>query len=433
MILTIARLALAVTLLVAAAYYRFPLLVVGRSWMLAGLVVLPPLLVVWEVLRRRKGGGRWRSRVGLVALLTAIAALTTTLVIETRFQWMCREVLAAEPERLARLGRHVLVGYRSADEIRALVRHRAIAGVFLTARNVLGKDAAAIRREMESFRELRQHTGEPPLWIASDEEGGPVSRLSPPLHRQSPLSSLAEPCGRDRVACEELAGAYGEFQGLGLAALGVNLNFAPVIDLDHHVSNPDDRYSRISQRAISSDPAVVAAVADAYCLALAKTGVHCTLKHFPGLGRVWGDTHLGPARLDATPADLAASDWIPFRKLMAAVGRFTMLAHVRLMAIDPERPASISKRVVTELLRGAWGHDGPLVTDDFSMLAIHRSRPGTGGAAVEALNAGVDLVLVSYDADQFYVVMSALLRADREGRLDPEALRRSEARLRAAQ
>jgi beta-N-acetylhexosaminidase len=429
MLFILLRLACAALLLVAATYHRVSLLVVGRAWMLASLLVLPSLLIGYQVARRRLPGGRWRARIGFLAMLLAGAALTTTLVIEARYRWMRHAVLAAEPERLARLGRHVVVGYLSTDEVRALIGKRGIGGVFITARNVQGKDAAAIRQEVDSFQAIRRSTGEPPLWIASDQEGGPVSRLSPPLHRQSPASSLAEPCARDPRACDELATAFGEVQGTGLSALGVNLNFAPVVDLDHHVVNPDDRYSRISQRAISSNPTVVAAVAEPYCRALEKKGVRCTLKHFPGLGRVWGDTHLGGAQLDTPLAELASSDWLPFRALMRAPDRFAMLAHVKLMAIDPERPASISKRVVAGLLRGEWGYDGPIVTDDFSMMAIQQSRSGAGGAAVEALNAGVDLVLVSYDPDQYYAVMYALLRADRDGRLDGERLRRSEARL----
>jgi beta-N-acetylhexosaminidase len=426
------RFALASLLLVASANYRIPLLVVGRSWMLGGLLGGSSLLIAYQVLRRRSLRGRATALVGLVALLVATGALGTTLAIEARFQWMRHQVLATEPQRLARLGRHLMVGYLSADEVRTLVQKRAIGGVFVTARNVHDKDAAAVRRELDSFQEVRRRTGEPPLWIASDQEGGAVSRLSPPLARQPPLSTLAELCGRDLVACEQAAQRYGALQGRALAELGVNLNFAPVVDVDHHVVNPHDKYTRISQRAIASDPAVVARVADAYCSALGRAGVHCTLKHFPGLGRVFADTHLEPARLDATPSELAESDWLPFRTLMRAPDRFTMLAHVRLTAIDPVHPVSVSKRVVTDLLRGEWGYDGVLVTDDFSMMAIYRSRPGAGGGAVQALNAGVDLVLVSYDADQYYSVMYALLRADRAGGIDREALRRSEARLQRA-
>jgi beta-N-acetylhexosaminidase len=109
-----------------------------------------------------------------------------------------------------------------------------------------------------------------------------------------------------------------------------------------------------------------------------------------------------------------------------------MLGHARLMALDKARPASFSETVVKGLLRENWKHDGVLITDDFSMGAVTLSREGAAGGAIEALNAGVDLVLVSYDPDQYFYVMDALLKADRDGRLRPEALQASDARLRRA-
>jgi beta-N-acetylhexosaminidase len=160
--------------------------------------------------------------------------------------------------------------------------------------------------------------------------------------------------------------------------------------------------------------------------------VHCTLKHFPGLGRVFDDTHKVTAELDASTAELEASDWMPFRHLKPEDAAFTMLGHARLMALDSARPASFSETVVKGLLRENWKHDGVLITDDFSMGAVTLSREGPAGGAIEALNAGVDLVLVSYDPDQYFYIMDALLKADRDGRLRAEALQASDARLRRA-
>jgi beta-N-acetylhexosaminidase len=108
---------------------------------------------------------------------------------------------------------------------------------------------------------------------------------------------------------------------------------------------------------------------------------------------------------------------------------FTMLGHVTLTALDREHPVSFSQAVVASLLRGDWHYDGILITDDFSMDAVYRSRGGIADAAVAAINAGVDLVLVSYDTDQYFAVMHGLLAAERDGRLKPEALRQSDERL----
>jgi beta-N-acetylhexosaminidase len=129
------------------------------------------------------------------------------------------------------------------------------------------------------------------------------------------------------------------------------------------------------------------------------------------------------------PRELASSDWLPFRALMRRDDVIVMLGHARLTALDRERPVSFSRAVVHGLLRTDWGYDGVLITDDFSMGAVTRSREGIGGGSVEALNAGVDLILVSYDPDQFYLVMHALIRAARAGALRADALAESDRRL----
>jgi beta-N-acetylhexosaminidase len=221
-------------------------------------------------------------------------------------------------------------------------------------------------------------------------------------------------------------------QGRALAEIGINLNFAPVVDLDHGLVNPDDWFTHVHQRAISSDPEIVTIAAGAYCDGLREAGVHCTLKHFPGLGRVFADTHLSGATLEVAPSELEQSDWVPFRALMAQPDAFTMLGHVTLTAIDRERPVSFSQAAVATLLRGNWHYGGVLVTDDFGMGAVYRNRDGIAEAAVAAINAGVDLVLVSYDTDQFYPIMHGLLAAERDGRVQPEALWQSDERLNRA-
>jgi len=201
-----------------------------------------------------------------------------------------------------------------------------------------------------------------------------------------------------------------------------------VIDLNYEVVNPNDRYTRIRNRAISADPAIVTEIAGEYCAGLQQAAVQCTLKHFPGIGRVFEDTHVESADLKAALSDLERSDWIPFRTLMTD-SAVTILSHVRLSAIDARRPVSFSQAVVSGLLRRNWAYQGLLITDDFSMRAVHSSNDGLPQASVAALNAGVDLILVSYDPDQYFTIMDALLTADREGRLDRDALTQSEVRI----
>jgi beta-N-acetylhexosaminidase len=424
------KLLAALALVPLAVDWRSPLLAAVRPWALMGLIGIPLSLILAEIrtLRSLHCGQRVLKVLGMLGLAAAILVLTSTLALEARFQWACYRVLHADPGRLERLGRHMIVGYHDVAEARELVRLRGIAGVFLSARNVRGKSVAEIRQEIRSFQDLRHEQGLPPLWVATDQEGGDVSRLSPPLTRLPALSKVVARCA-DMAQCQQAVRSLAGTQGRELAGIGVNLNFAPVVDINYHVVSPSDRFTRIFDRAISSDPEVVAQVAAWYCAGLEKAGVRCTLKHFPGLGRVIGDTHLSCAALPASVAELNETDWVPFRILMRQTGAFTMLGHVRLTAIDGRRPASASPAVIAGILRGEWKHDGVLITDDFSMHAVYRSSGGMDNGSITALNAGVDLILVSWDSDQYYRVMYALLNADEEGKLDRAVLQRSDGRL----
>jgi beta-N-acetylhexosaminidase len=424
----IVRLAVAALLLPFALDWRSPLLASVRPSALAFLIIVPLALIVAGVLALRRSGKPMLRALDGLALLAAAAALVSTAALEARFHLIRNQVLNGDVAALERIGRHLVVGYSDLDELHALIRRRAIAGVFLSAGNVHGLSVGDVKRRIDATQAIRRDQHLPPLWIAADQEGGDVARLSPPLPRPPRIADILarHPNPADGIAAVRQSARE---QGRALADLGVNLNFAPVVDLDRGLVNPNDRFTRIHQRAISNDPAIVTAAAAAYCDGLHETGVRCTLKHFPGLGRVLADTHLGGANLDVAPSELEQSDWLPFRTLMGRPDAFTMLGHVTLTALDPNRPVSFSGPAVARLLRGDWHYRGVLITDDFSMGAVYRSRDGIAEAAVAALNTGIDLVLVSFDTDQSYPVMHGLLAADREGRLQPEALRQSDERL----
>jgi beta-N-acetylhexosaminidase len=428
--LTILLPLIALAILQFALDWRSPLLVAVRVWALIGLIGLPVLLIVAQIWALRTSDPKQRVLrvISVLGLLAAAVALTSTLYLESRFRWMRHQALHSEPVQLEKLGRHVIVGFRSIAEVRELVRLRAIAGVFISGHNVRGKTIPEVRKQVQSLQRIRQEQGLPPLWIATDQEGGVVSRLSPPLTSLPRISEIVERHA-DLAEREQVIRQFAATQGRELAEIGVNLNFAPVVDLNYQLNSPNDRFTRISERAISGDPAVVTQVAGWYCSALEKTGVRCTLKHFPGLGRVLEDTHLSHAKLTTSITELAKTDWVPFRALMRQTKAFTMLGHARLTAVDKDHPASISPAVISSLLRGNWKYDGVLITDDFSMRAIYHSGPGIENGAIAALNAGVDLILISWDPDQFYPVMYALLKADRERRLDRQVLQRSDQRL----
>jgi len=370
----------------------------------------------------------------------------------------------ADPARLERIGRHLITGLDSISSATLLVEKRAIAGIFITDHNVKGKTAAQVGAVIAKLQAIRTSQGLPPLIIAADQEGGPVSRLSPPLKRQPTLASLVaepavkkaknakvaakKPSAKSRAVNAAAAAAFkrppapepdaqkqarvegfAREQAAGLKAMGVTLNFSPVVDLKMKLKSRNDGETNLTRRAISDDAALVTKTATWYCDALVKEGVMCTLKHFPGLGRVAVDTHRRQATLSASRDDLLTRDWAPYRALMEKPGITTMLGHVRLAAIDDKTPASFSTAVIDGLIRREWQHSGLLITDDFSMGAVTKAGEGTAGAAVKSLNAGADLVLVSWGERDLTGILSGLLKADADGLLDHSKLEASVTRM----
>ncbi len=338
------------------------------------------------------------------------------------------EILQSDPERLARVGRHIIVGFHSLSDVKRLLEKKAIGGIFITDHNVRGHNASAMKSTIDSLQATRKEQGLPPLIIAADQEGGAVSRLSPPLKRQPSLAQAVAKAANDEER-KKIVESYALVQAGELKRIGVTLNFAPVVDLKLNPKNRNDGETRLRLRAIDADPYLVSKVAGWYCDVLAASNIMCTLKHFPGLGRVTRDTHVATAEISATEGTLELNDWVPFRRVMAKPNAVTMLGHVRIGVLDNATPASFSAAVINTLIRGTWAHDGLLVTDDFSMGAVTRSKEGVGGAAVKSLNAGTDFVLVSYIEKHFDAMMSAVLSADAAGELDGKALEVSRARI----
>jgi beta-N-acetylhexosaminidase len=400
-----------------------PLLLLGLAWHLKHPLAYGLRHVETPLLLGLSAGGLfWRrcfpGRLPQALLLLVIIA---TLLGEVEYRFQRAAVLAGGASVQA-VGEHFIVGFTDFAELQPLAARGLIGGIYLAKRNLHGRTLTEVAAEIAALQSIRQRAGLPPLVVAADQEGGPVSHLSPLLEAMPPLASV--------IGTGDLtprARRYGIRQGGGLATLGVNLNFGPVVDLrPTEADNPHDRLTRISARAIAADPATVGAVAAGYIDGLNERGVRATLKHFPGLGRVRQDTHLRAARLEDSPAELAA-DWHPFRQLSSHPGTAIMLGHVTLTAIDPQHAASHSFAVVDGLLRTEWDYNGVLITDDLNMGAVYNL--GIGQIAAQALAAGVDLVLVSYDPRQIYRAIYGAAQALERGEIAPPRLRHSARRL----
>lgn len=430
-VLALLRLLLAFVGLWLAGLAFQTLFIDERNWLAASALLLCGAVLLTELRLRRylAQTPRWRRLMSWVTLAICLLGMINTVRQGAELYWSRSMILRSPPQVFRSLGQHLVVGFTSEDDVSYLARNGLIGGIYIGRRNVQGRTPDDIRQLIGRLQKLRQDAGLPALWVMADQEGGRVSHLSPPLPMLAPLSQIVREIPDPQARVDVVYG-HAALQGRQLAGLGVNVNLSPVVDLNHGVRNPNDMYSRISERAIGSSPALVTDVAADYCRGLALNNVHCTLKHFPGLGRVYGDTHIGGAALHTSLAELERSDWVPFRQLMRMPGVLTMVGHARLTALDAERPASYSPAVIG-LLRQRWGFQGLLITDDFCMQAVLGSKEGIGEAAVQSLNAGVDLILITRDPEQFYPVMRTLLRAQAEGRLDQGLLDVSARRLRA--
>jgi beta-N-acetylhexosaminidase len=388
------------------------------------IALLLASLVVLGVLVRR---GVWRDKgiAGRLLFLLWCLPPFAMAAAEMTFQARKQAVLHAEGAQVKDLGQHFIAGYTSFAEVAPLAGKGLIGGVYVSHHNIKGRTAAVLKSEIAALQQIRRGAGLAPLIVAADQEGGIVSHLSPQLNSLPALSTLAElPPDRRANAAEE----FGRIHGRELADLGVTLNFAPVVDLRRSRGrNPFDFNSLISRRAISDDPAIVAEIATAYVHGLETSGVAATVKHFPGMGRVQTDTHHFRASLETSLPELEASDWIPFRQVLTRSSAVLMVGHVAVTAIDPTRPASHAKAVINDLVRDKWGFQGIIVTDDLVMGAIYQH--GVCTAVVEALNAGVDLLLVAYDGIQFFRAFDCALSAFSRGTLDVSMLQKSQLRL----
>lgn len=378
-----------------------------------------PLLVLFALtgllmVIHHQCGRRWLAPL-LIAWLTLLGTVSYQ---EYEFHTQKQAVQIATGDdayQFAMLGRHLIVGYDEPGDIRELARRGFIAGLFVSRRNVEGKTFEELRAELADLQSLRRQAGLPPLIISSDQEGGPVSRLSPPLSRQPALSSLLMP-GLSNLQIEQHAFAYGAKQANALAALGVNLNFSPVVDLKpERSSGALDFHTRILERAISADPETVTRVALAYSRGLLSQGVIPTVKHFPGLGNVAGDTHHFSARLELPLHELNARDWYPFRQVLSQVPALLMIGHVVVDEVDSKLPASLSEKVITGIVRKNWKYDGVVISDDMTMAAVYDR--GLCRSSVKSLNAGLDLLLLAYDWEKVYPVLDCLRQASKSGRL----------------
>ena len=317
-----------------------------------------------------------------------------------------------ELERMA--GNVIVCGFGGLSAPAAVQRwlsERSVAGLILFTRNI--DDLAQATELIATCSDGADPSL--PILVCVDQEGGRVARFREPVIRLPPMRALAA------AGDAQLTRDAGKVLGTQLRALGVNLDFAPVLDVDTNPNNPV-----IGDRAFADTPDVVIEHALAFAEGLHAGGVLSCGKHFPGHGDTDLDSHLALPRLRHERSRLDAIELPPFR---AAAGRIPslMTAHVVFESVDAEVPATMSRAAVGELLRNDVGFEGAVFSDDLEMKAVS-DRYSIEEAGVLAIEAGCDLLLVCSDVEAAGRLREAL--ATEAGRSQSFGARLNEARSR---
>lgn len=319
-----------------------------------------------------------------------------------------------------RVGQRFMVGFEglaASADVKALVREFGVGGVVLFARNVAEPgQVAELVRDLQSVARDAGH--ELPLLVAVDQEGGRVARLREPWT----VWPAARAVGR--VGEEETARRMGAALASELSACGIRCDFAPCVDVDTNPRNPV-----IGDRSFGDDPDLVGRLGGAMIRGLQGSGVAACAKHFPGHGDTDLDSHLELPAVDHTRARLEEVELRPFRRAIQAGVAAVMTSHIVVREIDDARPATLSPKVVSGLLRKDLGFTGAVVTDDLAMGAVAKHWT-PAQIAVLAAQAGCDVLELCKGHDAQVEMIEALVRAVESGGVPFKEAEAAEARVR---
>lgn len=297
------------------------------------------------------------------------------------------------------------------DAVISRLEEYPVGGVVLFSRNITGAE------QLPEFISGLQKNSKYPLFIAVDEEGGRVARIANSgYYDVASYKSMADIGKTDDVSKAEEVGRQ---IGLYLKKLGFNLDFAPVADIN---TNPQNIV--IGDRSYGSDPSLVAEMVSAQLDGMHDSGIMGTLKHFPGHGDTKDDTHSGYVSIEKTWDELKVCELIPFTASLPKTD-MVMVSHITAVNVTNDNlPSSMSEMMITEKLRNELGYDGVVITDAMAMGAVADNYT-SAEAAVTAVKAGIDIVLMPQNLDEaFNGVMNAITDGEISmARLDDSVLR----------
>lgn len=316
------------------------------------------------------------------------------------------------PDALMDVGTVVAAG----DTTRQAIEKTPVGGFIYMAANLVSPDQT--REMLANVQQYSMERTGLPAFLSVDEEGGTVARVG----NNSAFGLAAVGNMADIGASGNTENAYNAGKQIGtyLNDLGFNVDFAPVADV---LTNSENTVVKV--RSFGSDPLLVSEMSAAVSKGLMENDVYSVYKHFPGHGSTSGDTHAGYAASMCTMEELKNCDLIPFEKAIEDGAEFIMAGHISFPNIIGDIPASLSKELLTDLLRNEMGYEGIIITDALEMGAVTQHY-SSAQAAVLALNAGVDILLMP---ENFWEAYYGVIEAVKSGEISQERIDESLARI----
>lgn len=323
------------------------------------------------------------------------------------------QLFLVQPEAIVDIGTATAAG----DATKQAINKTPVGGFVYFSDNLQSEQQVQdMLRNVQKYSEDRIGL---PAFLSVDEEGGTVARVA--STGRFDVTDVGDMAKIGASGDVQQAKQAGDTIGTYLSDLGFNLDFAPDADV---LTNPDNTV--VKKRSFGSDPRVVSDMSLAVAQGLAQHQVYSVYKHFPGHGATTGDTHQGYAYTDKTLDELKQSELIPFENAIQNNAAFIMAAHISAPHVTgDDTPASLSKIMITDILRGQMGYDGIVVTDAMNMGAVTEQYT-SAQAAVKALQAGADLVLMPEDFQEAY---QGVLDAVKDGTLTEQRINESVTRI----
>ncbi len=311
-----------------------------------------------------------------------------------------------------KIGQMLMMGVEGtvlSEDIIEMIESYHIGGIIFFKRNM-----QSVEQILELVNDIKASNFDRiPLFLSVDHEGGRVNRLSAEFVK-IPTSQMI-----GKVNAEEFSYTLGKIMGEQLTALGLNMNYAPVLDINSNANNPV-----IGDRAFGSTNELVSKQGIQVMKGLQSQLVIPVVKHFPGHGDTSVDSHIDIPSVNKSLSELREFELIPFIEAIEHQSDVMMVAHILMTQIDPQYPATLSNMVITKLLREEIGFEGVVITDDMTMGAIVKYY-GIGEASVLAIRAGNDIVMIAHDKSEQIAAIDSIKQAIDNGILTEERIDQS--------